>query len=90
MCVILQMYKIQCQLFILRVTVYAGGGHSQVKKDQAENFKVPVIVSEFRKSPFGSSSRLSGAWLSVIVILLLFVMQADMLTLLEIPNKYFC
>lgn len=61
MCVILQMYKIQCQLFMLGVTVYAGGGHSQVKQDQVETFKAPVIVFEFRKSPFGPSSRLSGA-----------------------------
>lgn len=59
--VILQMYKIQCQPFMLGMTVYAGGGHSQVKKDQAETFKAHVIFSEFRKSPFGSSSTLSGA-----------------------------
>lgn len=55
-CVILQIYKIQCRLFMLGMTVYAGGDHSQVKKDQAETFKAPVIFSEFRRSSFGSSS----------------------------------
>lgn len=55
------MYKIQRQPFMLGMTVYAGGGHSQVKKDQAETFKAHVIFSEFRKNPFGSSSTLSGA-----------------------------
>lgn len=57
---------------MLGMTVYAGGNCSQVKKDQAETFKAPVIFSEFRKSLFGSSSTLS-AWLAAILILLLFV-----------------
>lgn len=56
-CVILEMYKIQCHLFMLGMRVYAGGGHNEVKKDQAETFKAPVIFSEFRKSPFGPSSK---------------------------------
>lgn len=45
---------------MLGMTVYAGGDCSQVKKDQAETFKAPVIFSEFRKSLFGSSSMLSA------------------------------
>lgn len=43
------------------IAVYAGGSHSQVKKDQRETFKAPVFFSAFRKTLFGLSSKLSDA-----------------------------